>query len=397
MNTERRKRKPFRTIFTIGLGILVATLVAEVLLRIVEISPLWKVLPVGEVAIYSSDSQSGYRIRPNVEGVWLNENRTKIITSPQGLRDFDTPYSKSPESIRLVVAGDSITEALQVAGESVFTELMEKDFQQHYGNVDVVNLGMSGAIPTVQMARMQSLGVQFEPDMMLFVINIFDFASTTLREDSAFPGYKKTAEGTWQLSYGFRNGMGYRFRESTIGQGYYWLLDNSRVARLINARRNRGLELPGSGGVQSHQDDSGCNDNSLNRFSTALLESNVAADEVAVFQAFIRDLKATSKAAKADPVLVVRGLLPECVKDHERLLSFSTKLAALLKSEGIQYIDMDRAIKDVLNRTSHRDSQVKDLYGFGVRIGEGHLNYFGHAVFSQALSEKLIPLIDEHR
>ena len=91
-------------------GLLAATVVFELYLRVIEVVPaLWRVLPAAEVALYGPDPDSGYTLRPNVKGVWLRENRTYIRTSAQGLRDRDTSFEKPPGTFRIALAGDSIT------------------------------------------------------------------------------------------------------------------------------------------------------------------------------------------------------------------------------------------------------------------------------------------------
>src|SRR5215469_7822029 len=92
-------------------GLLAATLVVEAALDLIEATPLWRVLPVAEIAPYGPDPDTGYRHRPNVSGIWLTENRAPVSISGLGLRDRERPLQRT-DVPRAVVLGNSLIEAL---------------------------------------------------------------------------------------------------------------------------------------------------------------------------------------------------------------------------------------------------------------------------------------------
>ena len=60
------------------LGLIVGSLIIECSFRFIELTPLWKVLPVAEISLFKPDYYSGYRFRENVEGIWTTENACSI-------------------------------------------------------------------------------------------------------------------------------------------------------------------------------------------------------------------------------------------------------------------------------------------------------------------------------
>ena len=375
------------------MGLLVATLIFELLLYAIEVSPLWRVLPVAEVALYGPDSETGYTIRPNVSGVWVAENRARIQMSAQGLRDSDTPFVKPEGLWRIALAGDSITEALQVEESKTFANLLERHLSEKGREVEVINLGMSGALPSVQVARMESVGVRFSPDLLVYMINISDFVSPTLRTDSVFPGYRRDVNGEWRLSYAFRNTQGYHLRQSFIGQTLYWLLDHSRVMRIVNGRFNRGF---GSGDKKGDSTEVAspppCDAAVAGAVATALRQPNNALEVRGAMDGFLRDVAVTAKREGVPAVLAVRGLPQPCEGERAVKESLQADLKEHLRGFDIGMIDMDAVAIMAMSKAGMGDD-INVLYGFGTRVGFGHLNYKGHNIYSQVLTEGLAPWI----
>src|SRR5204863_65651 len=71
-----------------------SSVMAELLFRVIEATPLWRVLPVSEVSLYGPDEDTGYRHRVGAHGVWLQENRSVITISNLGLRDRDRAFER---------------------------------------------------------------------------------------------------------------------------------------------------------------------------------------------------------------------------------------------------------------------------------------------------------------
>lgn len=370
-------------------GLLAATLFFELYLRMVEATPFWHVLPAAEASFYGPDPNTGYAIRPGVEGLWLTENHARVSMSTQGLRDHDTSYAKAAGIFRIALAGDSITEALQVELDKTFAVLLEERLGMPGSPVEVVNLGISGAVPTVQLARMESLGRRFHPDLMVYIINFFDFASPVVGEDQNFPGYVADRYGVYRLSYRFREQSQYRFRISPGGQAYYWLLDHFRVARVLNSRRNQGFGfIPVA--VSAPSSSSPCKPDRISSLLAALKGNPEGAKLRGIFSAYLRDVATTARNEGIPVVLALRGLSPGCSAETAQSDELKRLLGDMLEEKGIGMLDMDAEIQTALERDIQGKTK-RDLYGFGARLGDGHLNDFGHRIFASALESGLGP------
>lgn len=371
-------------------GLAFATVAGESYLRLVEATPaLWKVLPAAEATFYGPDLHTSYAIRPGAAGVWLRENRTYVRMSTQGLRDHETSYQKPPDTFRIALAGDSIAEALQVDLDETFAILLERRRTADGRRVEVVNLGMSGAMPTVQVARMEHLGTRFDPDLLVYLINVSDFASPLLGDDREVPGYVAGGDGAYRLGHRFRDSDLYHFRAGPKGRVYYWLLDHTRVARVLNARRNVGWSnaattAPATGPGST------CDPSKTQALAETLRGSLEDRRPKAILSAFLRDVARTSSTAGAPAALALRGLVPRCPAEADARQVLAAEMARELDAHGIGLVDLDRHLELALRENGSKHDS-RELYGFGASRGEGHLNTFGHRVFATALDRGLAP------
>lgn len=368
-------------------GLVLSAAIFEGYLRLAEATPLWRVLPAAQVSIYGPDPDTGYAIRPNVSGVWLTENRAWITTSPQALRDADVPFEKPPGTRRIAIVGDSITEALQVEEERTFTSALERRYAEAGKNIEVVNLGISGALPTVQLARMKALGLRFEPDLMVFMIKASDFLAPAMHQDDQFPGYVRTTDGNYELGYGFRETRSYRLRTSVLGELLYAAMDHLRILRVVNARRNRGFGLA-TAGADEARPSGACDPKTIERMTSVFDPRSQDLRAAQILDAYLRDVAALSETAEAPAVFAMNWPRAACQAEEDALGALRRTAIRRLEIAGLGVIDLDGRIGDALaERTDARTPA--DLYGFGARLGFGHLNAFGHRVYADALAAGL--------
>ncbi len=377
--------KPKRTWLFAALGIFVATLFAEGALRLIEATPIaWRIFPVAEVSLYGPDTETGYALRPNISGVWITENRARIQTNNLGLRNKPLPATKPNGQVRIVLIGDSFAEALQVNLENTYQAVAEQLLRTPTKNIDIVNLGLAGATPAVQIVRARSRGIPLRPDVFLFMTNFSDFAATS-EDDSNFPAYVTQANGQAALRYGFRESRGFKLRTSIIGRAGYWLIDHSKIATLVNNRKN--------------QNDLGRPDASSpslpceNRRDSALslIRDSIPMNTAAHLRAFLSDLDQLSYAAGSIPVILSVNNLPGCTEaERNNLLKLLQK-----KVEGTKIFvtDFDGVLQKTLSTHSRLDK--KDLYGFGGHKGKGHLNEVGHKIYAEAVADILRPYLSK--
>ncbi len=377
-------RKLSRAFAAILAGAMLAVLGTEAFFRIIDATPLRWVLPLPQVALYGPDFATGYRHRPNVSGMWLTEHRNFIRTSNLGLRDRDRPLAHGVGP-RAVIVGNSIIEAVQVGESQTSSAVAERILSRQRPNAEVVNLGLSGAKPAVLVARLQTQGLALSPDLAIVVVDVGDFINPATTEDREFTGYRPDAAGEFHLSYGFRNTSGYRFRTSRAGRAFYWLLDHSEVARIINDRKNVGIfaELPLSAASQANEQTTMYPADSLDPY-VALWIKGEPAGARAVFDAFIRDLAAIHRDNKLPIIVATRNIKAGRPGFADRRAALIDVIRAQIEGAGLRFIDLDA--REVAAVGADRDAE---LYGFGANLGIGHLNAAGNRVYGEIFADAI--------
>jgi len=378
-------RRVLRGIGYFVLGLLVASAIAELGFHTVEATPLRFVLPVSEIALYGPDSHTGYRHRAGARGMWLTENRADIAISSLGLRDRERSLVRT-SGLRVVVVGDSLIEAVQVPLESTAVAIAEKRVAARKPGTEVINLGLAGAGPPVIAARLQSLGSELQPDLAIAVVNVSNFGAPILRDDSAFTGYRASPDGSAHLSYGFRNGRGYKIRTSAIGLALYWTLDHSALARVLNSRKNIGLfsEWPQHLPQAPRQD--ACTSSKTELTSLLSLwrdgEPKIAST---VIDAFIRDLAKINASSKPAVIVMADGFPRPCSDSSESRNELVEIVKRRFAAQGLPSADLN-----MLMAGEYGTAETSGLRGFRSKIGRGHFNEQGNNVLGNVLAELIL-------
>ncbi|MBI5393388.1 hypothetical protein HZA96_05955 [Candidatus Woesearchaeota archaeon] len=102
-----------------------------------------------------------------------NEFNQYISTNSHGLRDYEYPYNKSNNSVRILMLGDSFVEGVEVALENTTSKILEKRLQQLQNGIhyEVINLGVSGYGTSQELAYLEKEGLRYSPDVV--VLHIF--------------------------------------------------------------------------------------------------------------------------------------------------------------------------------------------------------------------------------
>jgi len=371
-------RKISCTIALVLAGLVLAALVTELFFRFIVATPLRWVMVEPQVALFGPDFATGYRHRVNVSGMWLTEHRNFIRTSNLGLRDRDRPLAHGTGP-RAVIVGNSIIEAVQVGESQTSSAVAERILSRQSPDAEVVNLGLSGAKPAVLVARLQTQGLALSPDLAIVVVDVGDLINPATTDDREFTGYRPDAAGEFHLSYGFRNTSGYRFRTSRAGRAFYWLLDHSEVARIINDRKNVGIfaELPLSAAAQANEQTTMYPADSLDPYVALWIKGEPAGPR-AVFDAFIRDLAAIHRDNNLPIIVATRNIKAGRPGFADRRAALIGVIRAQIEGAGLRFIDLDA--REAAAVGADRDA---GLYGFGANLGIGHLNAAGNRVYGE--------------
>jgi hypothetical protein len=370
-------------------GLILATLVMEAGFRLVAATPLWRVLPVPEVALYGPDPDAGYGHRPGAQGIWLTENRTRVTISSLGLRDRERSLERGLAP-RAVVVGNSVIEALQVDQSQTAAAVAEQALQHRWPGAEVVNMGLAGATPAVEIARLVSRGPSLKPDVAIVFLPLGDLVAPGMQDDSAYPAYRTGSDGVTRLSHSFRETRGYRFRTSTAGQIFYWALDHSMVVALLNNRKNIGLfaEFRAAGRApEQGRQNSRCDPAALEKHGVLWLTDRHP--NRGMRDAVLRDLEEISKRYGMKIVVAAGGIPAGCPDPGGTRSSVMDAIARRFGGAGIAVVDLDAELVRRVGAGS-----IGELYGFGLSIGGGHLNVRGNRIYGEIMAVEIEGALD---
>lgn len=381
----------------LGLGLLLACLIVEGGLRLIELSPLRWVLPAVQVSLYGPDPFTGYVHRPGAEGLWLTENRAHVRINDLGLRDAPMTL-RPPEGVRRIgLFGASVMEALQVPEPATHQAIAERRLAADGGPpVQIANLGLAGANLAVMAERFIHHAPGLDLDGALFMFSGGELIARPPSDDSAYADYLPDGKGGFTVGHGFREGRGYRLRASRAGDMLYWLVDNVRLVGLLNDRKNEGfLKISRTMGKVAPPEDA-CSRvaRQLARYRSALIDPSDP-DVEARNRRFLKDVATTAKTRAIPVVVAAYGipLIPEGCP--ARLTQARTQVVQTLRRtfavHDLPLVDVGAELADlgVTART------MPALRGFGAQLGVGHLNLHGNALFGRVMADivrdRLVP------
>lgn len=128
--------------------------------------------------VYHPDARFGWGHKPNTEAWWWGclgrRYEWKVYTriNSHGLRDREHAYDRSQGVSRVLLLGDSITEAMQVPVEETFADRVETGFHDAGRTVEVLNGGVAAFGTDNELEFFRAEGVRYAPDLVLLVFNV---------------------------------------------------------------------------------------------------------------------------------------------------------------------------------------------------------------------------------
>jgi hypothetical protein len=107
-------------------GGILALLVVDFGLRLIEVTPLWRILPVVQPILGQPDKDFGFESTPGGRGIWTTEHRARVQLNSLGLRDVERELAKPAGTFRIGLLGDSMVEAAQVGQQATFGAIAER-------------------------------------------------------------------------------------------------------------------------------------------------------------------------------------------------------------------------------------------------------------------------------
>src|SRR5215472_5882706 len=192
------------------LGAMLALLVVDFGLRLIEVTPLWRVLPVVQPILGQPDKDFGFESTPGSRGIWTTEHRARLQINSLGLRDVEREPAKPAGTLRIGILGDSMVEGAQVSQEANFAALAERRLRAEGYKVELINLAIAGPSPIRQLWRLERRGYPLNLDVVLANSAAGSFLSGALLDDNENPAYVPTANGQLTIGYGFRQRFSHR-------------------------------------------------------------------------------------------------------------------------------------------------------------------------------------------
>ena len=378
-------------LFAVGGGL--SILVAEAVLHTVEATPAWRVLPVIERILGAPHHELGYALRPNHTIINVKEHRAVVSTNSFGLRDVEIALKKSPKVVRIALTGDSITEALQVDGDQIFDAYAERllNADGEEDRYEILNLAMSGAGPLRQLFQLKILGLQFEPDMAVAVISIQDFVSGDMLGDSQNPGYVVADDGEIYIGFDFRKSRSQRHMNTPIGRIFFWILDNSRIAVALYKRQRKGIWTLDFGAPNQQVEEKSRCDRLSERIEgqLALWRDGEPALRARLLDRYLHDMNELLRTNELKGAIMFRNIgYPgdDCASVMAPRRELVDIVGQRLAEFDIQFIDIDGFLAGRFGSPT----EAHKVYGFGRRVGSGHLNLFGHSIYAELLAQTIL-------
>jgi GDSL-like Lipase/Acylhydrolase. len=141
--------------------------------------------------LHESDELIGGKGIPGKEGKFRHGTiEATVRMNSHGFRDRERKYKKGEDVSRIVVLGDSFTEALQVPLEETYPYILEEKLNSENGKrFEVISLAVSGFGTAQEYLALKHYGLKYQPD---FVVLAFfagnDVQNNSLILESKFEG-----------------------------------------------------------------------------------------------------------------------------------------------------------------------------------------------------------------
>jgi hypothetical protein len=346
--------------------------------------------------LYRPDDTLGWAHRPGADVTLRGCNGrdqefyAHVEINAEGLRDVPTPLKAAGSRRRILVLGDSITEAVQVDFEQTFVELLERKLTTTERPVDVINAAVAGYGTDNSLVYYETMGRNYDVDEVLLVLNYNDIAENLpmlyeagwdMMQRNPKPAFFLEPDDSLRRVWLKAEGIPESVEVSPLR---LWLLRNFYALRTLDRYRRGELRLgseekkfrpaPVTGIFVKPSTAVWARAWRLSHHLLAELDRQVQKDgrkfRVAIFPA---------RGAVTDKGWYRERAVVERLQGHKwNWLAYEEKAALILKHIGIETIALGPAL-----RSAH--SEQTPLF-FDVDV---HMNPAGHAVTADTLAEAL--------
>ena len=221
------------------LSILLTFGLAEIFLQVTDFS---------YPSLYRLSEVVGVEHLPGTNGWNRKEGEQYIKINRDGMRGPVFAKTKPPNTLRIAVLGDSMTEGSQVAVKNVFSSILENDLNKCnlFGEkkVEVINFGVSDYGTAQELIVLREKVWLYDPDFVLLAIftqNDISNNSVALEKQKMRPFFTYQGDELL-LDNSFRYLKEFKIKTSWAWRGLLFISQYSRTIQLLNKTRHRLME-----------------------------------------------------------------------------------------------------------------------------------------------------------
>ena len=376
-----------------------ALVVASLVVALALAEGVLRLVGYANPVLWTYDDVTGSRLYAGAQGWFRSEGEAYITINSDGLRDREHAKAKPPNTLRIAVLGDSMTEALQVPLEKYFGAVLEQRLNECRAlggrSVEVINFGVSGYGTAQEFLIYRQRVTAYSPDVVvlgLYPGNDIRNNSKQLEPNKMRPFYV-LRDGKLTLDDSFRTSSAYESfkrtfdtRRALFGLRIFQLARQARtlVAAAMEARAQPGAATD----LEAGSDD-----------KVFLPPATPAwADAWAVTEALLVEMRNAVRDNGQKLVVVSIPIGIQAHPDAQARQLFMRKLGvadlwypdrrlrAFAERSGVDVMSLGAQFQEYAERNEAY------LYGFkNTRLGSGHLNENGHRLIGEALAAHLCP------
>ena len=221
------------------LSILLTFGLAEIFLQVTDFS---------YPSLYRLSEVVGVEHLPGTNGWNRKEGEQYIKINRDGMRGSVFAKAKPPNTLRIAVLGDSMTEGSQVAVKNLFSSILENDLNKCnlFGEkkVEVINFGVSDYGTAQELIVLREKVWFYDPDFVLLAIftqNDISNNSAALEKQKMRPFFTYQGDELL-LDNSFRYLKEFKIKTSWAWRGLLFISQYSRTIQLLNKTRHRLME-----------------------------------------------------------------------------------------------------------------------------------------------------------
>jgi lysophospholipase L1-like esterase len=162
-------------LWRLSVSTLIFLAVLELGLRALDLGHPYESEPESYLPV--ADADVLFTLKPGYRGF---SEGTDVAISQQGLRDREFAIPKPASTFRLLALGDSVTFGFGVLGEQTFSKQLEQRLNAlgESRTYEVLNGGVIGYNTIQERARLERIGLHFQPDAVVLMFLVNDMLDT---------------------------------------------------------------------------------------------------------------------------------------------------------------------------------------------------------------------------